>query len=151
MNISEKPISWCYNLSLLMLALSGFGQMPIFSRYYLAKIPGFKWLGEFYITHLIHYIFAGIMIALALYAFTDLLIRGRLWQLTITGILKSVTIAWLIISGSVLMINNLSEVYLNHAFISILNITHLTLCMVLLLISLYTLIAGKKWKIGNEK
>jgi hypothetical protein len=144
MNISEKLISLAYNLTLLMLTLSGFGQMPIFSRYYLAKIPGFGWLGEFYVTHIIHYIFAGIMIALTLYVFTNFLIRGRLWHLTVTGILKSVTLAWLIISGSLLMINNLSGVYLNHTFINILNIAHLTLCMILLLISLYTLIAQKK-------
>jgi hypothetical protein len=145
MNTSQKPISWAYNLTLLMLALSGFGQMPIFSRYYLAKIPGFGWLGEFYTTHIIHYISAGVMITLALYALTNFLLGAKTEKLTATGVFKSVTIAWLIISGSFLMFNNLSGVYLNHTFISILNITHLTLCMVLLLLSLYTLITKKRW------
>ena len=147
MNSFDKLISWCYNLNLLMLVLSGFGQMPIFSRYYLAKIPGFRWLGEFYTTHIIHYISAGVMIALTLYVITDFLLRGRTGRLTATGLVKSITIACLMVSGAFLMFNNLSGVYLNHTFISILNITHLTLCMILLLLSLYTLIAREKWEI----
>jgi hypothetical protein len=146
MNTSKKIISWLYNLTLLMIAVSGFGQMPIFSRYYLAKIPGFRWLGEFYTTHIIHYIAAGVLIALAFYVITDLLMSGKgIGSVTITGLIKSIIITGLIISGGLMMFRNFPGVYMNHTFIIALDFIHLSLCMILLLFSLYTLTAKKKW------
>lgn len=40
--------------SSLGLALTGMGQMPIFSRYYIADIPGLGWLGNFRATAELH-------------------------------------------------------------------------------------------------
>lgn len=40
--------------SSLGLALTGMGQMPIFSRYYIADIPGLGWLGNFLVTAELH-------------------------------------------------------------------------------------------------
>jgi len=42
----------------LALGLTGLGQMPIFSRYYVASVPGLGWLGDFYITSKLHLVFA---------------------------------------------------------------------------------------------
>lgn len=41
-------------LSALGLGLTGLGQMPIFSRYYIADVPGLGWLGNFRITAALH-------------------------------------------------------------------------------------------------
>ncbi len=42
----------------LALGLTGLGQMPIFSRYYVASLPGLGWLGDFYVTSKLHLVFA---------------------------------------------------------------------------------------------
>ena len=41
---TSLPGRWFYLISVFFLALSGFGQMPIFKRYYIADIPGLGWL-----------------------------------------------------------------------------------------------------------
>ncbi len=38
----------------LGLGLTGMGQMPIFSRYYIADIPGLTWLGDYRVTAAAH-------------------------------------------------------------------------------------------------
>ena len=38
----------------LGLGLTGMGQMPIFSRYYIADIPGLGWLGDYRVTAAAH-------------------------------------------------------------------------------------------------
>ncbi len=52
-----------YGIILFFITLSGFAQMPIFERYHISNIPGFGWLADFYVTHLVHYAFATVLIA----------------------------------------------------------------------------------------
>ena len=59
-----KPV---YILIFLLMGLTGFGQMPIFKRYYIADIPGLAWLDQYYVTHTIHYLGAIALLALIAY------------------------------------------------------------------------------------
>ena len=52
----KKALRWAYILTLFVMVLTGFGQMPIFKRYYISDIPGMGWLAKFYVTHYIHYL-----------------------------------------------------------------------------------------------
>lgn len=47
-----------FGAPLFLLALSGFAQMPIMKRYYIADVPGLAWLADYSITSLLHYIAA---------------------------------------------------------------------------------------------
>lgn len=51
---------WLIALSGLLLLFSGFGQMPMYKRYYITAIPGLSWAGDYTITLLIHYIAASV-------------------------------------------------------------------------------------------
>ena len=62
-----NTLKYSYLITLLFLTLTGFGQMPIFKRYYIADIPGLGWLAKFYITHFIHYLGAILILALLAY------------------------------------------------------------------------------------
>ncbi|MGA1824887.1 MAG: hypothetical protein ACMUIP_09495 [bacterium] len=142
-----------YALSFFFLTITGFGQMPIFKRYYIADIPGFAWLAKFYVTYFMHYLFAVIFIGLAVYVITDYFLgnyssQKRKKQITASGYLKAFIILCLIISGGLLVIKNLPGASFAPAFISILDIIHLCLCMALLFSSFYTLIRRKKWVIS---
>ena len=46
----------------LGLALTGMGQMPIFSRYYIADLPGLWWLGDYRITAALHLALAALLL-----------------------------------------------------------------------------------------
>ena len=53
---------WLVALSTFVLIFSGFGQMPLYGRYMVDRIPGLSWASDFSITLLIHYWAAAVLI-----------------------------------------------------------------------------------------
>lgn len=51
-----------YHLTVFALLFTGFAQMPIFKRYYLADLPGFAWTADYYLNHRIHYVLAALLL-----------------------------------------------------------------------------------------
>lgn len=146
MKSGGKIKHFIYSITLLFITLSGFGQMPVFKRYYIADIPGLGWLAQFYVTHIIHYISATALIALAGYVLVGFFLdrtSGR--KITGFGYLKISILAGLISSGALMVIKNLPDVYFAHGVIIALDIIHLSLCMMLLFVSLFSVIRKKRW------
>ncbi len=53
-----RVIHWATALSGFALLFSGFGQLPMYGRYNVVKIPGLGWSGDYEITLVIHYVAA---------------------------------------------------------------------------------------------
>ena len=141
-----RPVRWLYLTTTFFLVLTGFGQMPIFKRYYVADLHGLGWLAEFFVTHYIHYLGAIVLLALAAYLAGDYLISMRSSRrVTATGWVRFSLLAGILVSGGLLVIRNLSGIHLSPGLIIFLDITHLGLVMVFLFVSLYCLIAKKQW------
>ncbi len=135
-----------YGITLLFISLTGFGQMPIFKRYYIADIPGLDWLAKFYVTHEMHYIFGAILIGFCVYMAVDFVLSKKGFSvLTASGIAKAAIILGLMVSGGLMVVRNLPGVYFSHTLIYVMNLSHLCLCMALLMISAYTLVRKKSW------
>ncbi len=135
-----------YGITLLFISLTGFGQMPIFKRYYIADIPGLSWLAQFYVTHAMHYIFAAILIAFCVYVVVDFVLsKKEVSGITASGVAKAVIILGLMVSGGLMVVRNLPGVYFSHTLIYVMNLSHLGLCMALLMTSAYTLVRKKAW------
>jgi hypothetical protein len=140
------PGRWFYLITMLFLALSGFGQMPIFKRYYIADIPGLGWLAEFFVTHYIHYLAAVLFLAFSAYLIVDYFLSKRtVSQMTTSGYVRSALLAGIVISGVFLVIRNLAGSNFSPEFIIFLNLCHLGLVMAFLLVSLYCLVSKKQW------
>jgi hypothetical protein len=119
--------------------------MPIFKRYYISDIPGLGWLADFYITHLMHYIFAGIFIGLVVYSISKfILFKAGSVLLTSTIIIRAIIFFGLILTGTLMVIKNFSGTPFPHGMIIALDIIHLMFCMALIFFGLYQLIKGKK-------
>ncbi len=140
----SKFSRYIYGITFLLLVVTGFGQMPVYKRYYISDIPGLGWLSQFYVTHMLHYIASFVLIALAVYAVISFF-SSRSGKITVSGYLKIAIIIGLIASGGLMVIRNLSGVYLDHNLIIAVNLIHLALCMVLVGVSFYTLITRKRW------
>ena len=84
---------WIFMGIFALMAFSGFGQMPIFKRYYIADIPGMGWAADFYLTHYIHYLGAIVLLGFFSYVVTDYLISGRLQYRLRTLLLLPLTVA----------------------------------------------------------
>jgi hypothetical protein len=138
-----------YTLTLFFLALTGFAQMPIFKRYYLADIPGLGWLAEFYVTHSLHYLFAALFVSLIFYrASVSLVIKSHGMPLGRLKWLNWISIAGLIITGGFMVFKNFEGAYLHPDVIVALDIGHLVFCMLLLCVLFMGKVAGRKFS-GN--
>jgi hypothetical protein len=146
MKTTGKTRNYIYGITLFFITLSGFGQMPVFKRYYIADIPGLGWLAQFYVTHIIHYAAAILLITLVVYILFDFIFnRSGFPRITGFGYFKIAIIAGLIVSGVLLVIRNLPDIYFNHTAIIVLDLVHLSLCMMLLGVSFYSVIKKKQW------
>lgn len=156
-----------YGLILFFITLSGFAQMPIFARYHVSDIPGLGWLADFYVTHAIHYIMAALLLALGAYVWMDRVLGRRTQapapgdrvrrypedrgvsvhagRLTVTGWVKVISLAGLVVTGGFLVVKNLAGVYFPHSLIILLDLVHLLSCMVLLGATLYAGIRKRPW------
>ncbi len=65
--LSNRVVHWVTALSIFSLIMSGFGQMPMYKRYNITKLPLSSWLGEYSITLVMHYIGAIILIFIVTY------------------------------------------------------------------------------------
>ena len=74
-------------------------QLPVASRYGIAKVPGLTWTGDFYTTLNVHYILAALLLALGLYWLT-LQVRGRLrGRLAYWGKVRLAVLGVVVLSG----------------------------------------------------
>ena len=129
-----------------MLAFTGFGQMPLYKRYYISDIPGMAWSADFYITHLIHYIFSALLLGIAAYVvFNHLLINRRAVTLTTSGYVRTVIIAGLVASGIFLVIYNFAGVSLPMWAATALLFTHMGFAMALIVAGLVSIIGREPW------
>ncbi len=125
----NRIFTFLYRVSLFMLVITGFAQMPIFKRYYIADIPGFGWLAQFYTTHILHYIFGIIFIFFISY-FASLHFNARK-KLKVVLWIKGWIFSGLVISGFLPVLRNFPGYRFSDLFISITDLVHLGLVMVL--------------------
>jgi hypothetical protein len=119
--------SLIYKLLVFGLVLTGFAQMPIFKRYYIADIPGLEWLGAFYVTHAIHYILAAAFCVLVGYALIPRLVRMRI---TAGGALRLAIVGVIIVTGILRVLKNMQGVSFSPALVQTIDLTHLGAVMV---------------------
>ena len=139
-------VRYVYLLTIIFLTLTGFGQMPVFKRYYIADIPGFGWLAQFYVTHYIHYLAAILFLALFTYVIVDHLVTNpKRKKITTAGYVRGAILAGLVISGVFLVVRNLKGSVFSPGFIIFLDLFHMGLVITFLTASLYCVITKKKW------
>ena len=144
--VSNRSVRYVYLITVIFLALTGFGQMPIFKRYYIADIPGLGWLAQFYVTHYIHYLAAIIFLALVAYVIVDhLMLQKKQLRLTASGYVRGAILAGIMVSGLFLVVRNLSGSRFAPEFIIFLDLAHLGLVMSFLLAGAYCLIRKRRW------
>ena len=133
-------------LSIFLMALTGFGQMPIYRRYYMSDIPGFGWLADFFITRYVHYLGAALLLGLLSYFLFDyFFLRRKILKVTLSGYLRIALLAGIVTTGILFVVKNFPVHYFSPEFIIFLNLCHLGCVAAFLLVSLYCLIFKKKW------
>jgi hypothetical protein len=144
--VAGRATRVAFSLTLFLSALTGFAQMPIFKRYYIADIPGLGWLAEFYVTYMLHYISAIAFIIIAAYLVAGHLLAGRARaKLTASGYVRTALLFFILATGSLLVFRNLPGYRYSPELIVVLNFSHLGLVVVFLATALALKLMKKKW------
>ena len=147
---SSNFIRYAYLMTVFFLALTGFAQMPIFKRYYIADIPGLGWLAQFFVTHYMHYLAAILFIAFFAYFIIDYLITNRLRRkISVSGYVRGFILFGILASGIFLVVRNLAGYKFSAGSIVFFDLMHLSLVMLFLLAAFYSLVAKKQWTISR--
>ncbi len=149
--MKQRIIYTIFVINLFFLALTGFAQMPIFKRYYIADIPGLGWLAKFYVTHYLHYLAAAAFLGLVSYIIADLVLSGPLRQkrLSLSGAVRGLILTVITTTGIFLVIRNLSGVSFAADFIIFMDLSHLGAVMLYLMTAVYCLVSKKSWTTGQ--
>lgn len=140
--------TYFYNTIIFFLILTGFGQMPIFKRYYIADIPGLGWLAKFYVTFFIHYVAATLLIVFIFYLLTSFYLSKKKIRLTNSGWVRVFGLTGLVSTGILLVIKNFAITPYVPPFIVFLYLCHLTFMMVYCASAVYSRIFKKEYLIS---
>lgn len=146
---ASLPSRWIrsgFLASLFFSTLTGFAQMPIFKRYYIADMPGLGWLAEFHTTYTLHYISAALFIALGVFLVVDyLLLHRKTLRVTLLGYARAGLLFMIAASGVLLAYRNLPGYRFSPLFVVGLDFAHLGLVVVFLMAGLAALVSRKGW------
>ena len=142
----QKMIKPIYLFLLFLMGLTGFAQMPIFKRYYIADVPGLGWLAQFYVTHALHYIGAILLLFLLVYSAVFYLgmLRKR-FGLTITAYVNIALLGAIVGTGIFRVLKNLPDVVFSPVFTMFIDISHLGFMLTLSLFGIITMATKSKW------
>ncbi|GAB6151985.1 cytochrome b/b6 domain-containing protein [Desulfosporosinus burensis] len=54
-SMTNRFVHWTTALSVVLLIITGLGQLPLYTRYNVTKLPGAAWLGDYFVTINLHY------------------------------------------------------------------------------------------------
>ena len=147
----KRKITYVYGLTLFLMAITGFAQMPIFKRYYIADIPGLGWLAEFYTTHFLHYLGGvAILTITAYFAAEFILFTRRYLRLSASGALRATMLAAIIATGILLVIRNTIFAPFSPPTITVILLIHLGFTIVFLIFAFYCRLSGRPWALPRK-
>lgn len=142
----NKALGRVFILAMALTAFTGFGQMPIFKRYYISDIPGMAWSADFYATHFLHYVGAMVLLGLFAYFILDYILSGRKqFQLTPSAYLRIILMAGIVATGILRVFKNMPDVLFSPAFTAFIDISHLGFAMVYLFTVLVLVLMKRGW------
>jgi hypothetical protein len=148
----QRYIRIAYIFIIFMMCLTGFGQMPIFKRYYIADIPGLGWLAEYYFTHYLHYIGAIWLFAVSAYCAAGYFLAGRhSFRLTRSAYVRIILLAAIAITGIFRVLKNLPDIVFSANFTMFVDISHLVFMILFLAAAAWFSVTKSRWLILKER
>ena len=142
----NRPLKRVFILAMILTAFTGFGQMPIFKRYYISDIPGMAWSADFYATHFLHYVGAMVLLGLFAYFILDYILTGRKqFQLTPSAWFRIILMAGIVATGILRVFKNMPDVLFSPVFTVFIDISHLGFAMVYLFAALVLAVMKRGW------
>lgn len=149
--MNAKPnllLKLLYSTAAVVALFTGFGNMPLWGRYYVADVPGLGWSGDFFINVNVHILAGSMLLAIGAYAITTSLMvrRNRTGRLTRSGKLRGVLLAVSIATGILMVVKNLPGIHFPMASLMIFNLTHMAAAVLFMIAALVCLVFRHPWR-----
>lgn len=145
-SIITTPLRWLYTAALWTAVFTGFGNMPVYKRYYVADLPGFGWAGDFFANLSVHYVAGAILCALVVYR---VVAHGEYrpmgWRLTTSGKIRATLLVMTLLSGALVAAKNISSVNFPLEALLAVNLLHLTAAMFTAAVFTVCALARRPW------
>lgn len=142
----DTYLKWTFMAALGVSIFTGFGNMPLWGRFYVSDIPGLGWSANFFVNIYVHYLSGGVLLAIATYTIIQYSRRSdRTTRLSRTGVLRAMVFGLVVVSGALSAIKNLPAVNLSLAGLMTLIFVHLGAAMAYIFISLACRMLKKPW------
>ena len=136
-----------YALAVIVALFTGFGNMPLYGRYYVADVPGLGWSGNFFTNVNVHILAGSLLLGIGVYSIiTNLLVPGRATKrLTLSGRIRGILLALTLATGILMVIKNLPGVHFPFEMLIIANFTHMGTAVLFMAAALVALIFRTPW------
>lgn len=146
MDIEQFWIKWIYGVTAFIAFFTGFGNMPLYGRYYLSDLPGLHWTGNFIVNVKVHYLFGAVLLAQGIYFLSlYLLVRRHGMGFTRMGMAQALALGLVLISGVIMAVKNLPGVVFTLPLLVTMNLFHMGSAMLFASVTLITLSLNKQW------
>lgn len=147
MNVLAKGL---YLLTIFGALFTGFGNMPLYKRYYIADLPGLGWTGNFYSNLYVHMVCGAVVLAISIYfTLSYLFSKRRGATLTKSGTIRAIILALALTSGVIMAIKNLPAVHFSFQWGMAFNFLHMGMAMLFLVMALICFVGRWKWVKGS--
>ncbi len=136
-----------YRLTLATAAFTGFGNMPLWGRYYVSDIPGLGWSRDFIVNVNIHILAGSLLLGIGVYLLTGRLVMGdrRFATLTLSGGIKGLLMASTLATGILMVVKNLPGIHFSLTSLLIFNFAHMAAAVLFMLAALVALMFRQPW------
>lgn len=149
---NNRAISGLYKVALFVMVFTGFGQMPLYKRYYISDIPGMAWTADFYVTHTIHYIGAIFLLGFFAYMIVDYFFLGKKeFKLTYSAWIRIALMGGIVVTGIFRVFKNMPDVVFSPGFTFFIDLSHIGFMMFYLFTALTFLIMKSGWVVRKAQ
>ena len=149
----HPAMAWVYRIAIVLILFTGFSNMPITKRYYIADLPGLGWTGNFLLNVQVHYMLGALLLALTCYFALGYLLgrRRRPAKLGVSGKLRALFLALALLSGITMALKNLPGINFPHPYLMAMDLAHLFSAVLFMLASLAALVTRRPWLMAKIK
>jgi hypothetical protein len=149
--MNAKPsllLKTLYGIAAVAALFTGFGNMPLWGRYYVADVPGLGWSGDFFINVNVHILAGSLLLAISSYAAANSLVmrRSPSCGLTRSGGIRVFLLALALTTGIIMVIKNLPGIHFPMAMLMIFNFSHMAAAVLFMVAALVALIFRQPWR-----
>ena len=137
-----------YGTAAVTALFTGFGNMPLWGRYYVADVPGLGWSGDFFINVNVHILAGSLLMGIGVYTILTALMTRRFQdsRMTLSGRVRFFLMALALATGILMVVKNLPGIHFPMTMLMVFNFAHMAAAMLFMIAAVAAIIFRRPWR-----